>query len=441
MSSEDILDHGVLEEAVSPLVLNSGHPHSHVTRRSPIQHVGQPHGSYNSVPNSLPGTRLQNKRALANANRPPLERACSFPERGLGRAGTPGSNESNGSGGHGSRTSIDKSPVVAAIYESKDGLRERTQHNGSATASGSDNRYGSPPSYNHALQQQHHHQQHQQHHQPSSHAAYQYHRAKSTPDRTRKLYGSPDLVSSLEMLPDETSPMMRGASSRDRLSDELLTDMNNVPQIDEAITPPSSPPPTMPLQSSHATAVAALREPFHIRVAHKIAESTTRAASKRFSSLKLRRNFTLGRSVSKSMRNTRSRPRTAELDSPTSLNANPTITVTMDQDRDDDSIMSDYLNPEKNYYKDRNIHFIGDDLSLYGTPKEEPSPLKEPDVVSTSKVGSSTSYLKDQIIAFFQPSDNKLAMKLFGNKNALMKEKMRQRAAGNWVIHPCSNFR
>lgn len=56
--------------------------------------------------------------------------------------------------------------------------------------------------------------------------------------------------------------------------------------------------------------------------------------------------------------------------------------------------------------------------------------------------GSSTSsYLRDQIISFFQPSDNKLAMKLFGNKNALMKEKMRQKAAGNWVIHPCSNFR
>lgn len=61
---------------------------------------------------------------------------------------------------------------------------------------------------------------------------------------------------------------------------------------------------------------------------------------------------------------------------------------------------------------------------------------------TTVSGGSSTSsYLRDQIISFFQPSDNKLAMKLFGNKNALMKEKMRQKAAGNWVIHPCSNFR
>lgn len=60
---------------------------------------------------------------------------------------------------------------------------------------------------------------------------------------------------------------------------------------------------------------------------------------------------------------------------------------------------------------------------------------------SPSGASSATNYLKDQIGSFFQVSDNKLAMKLFGNKNALLKEKMRQKAAGNWVIHPCSNFR
>jgi len=54
---------------------------------------------------------------------------------------------------------------------------------------------------------------------------------------------------------------------------------------------------------------------------------------------------------------------------------------------------------------------------------------------------SAGTFLKDQIVSFFQVSDNKLALKLFGNKNALQKEKLRQRAAGNWVIHPCSNFR
>uniref|UniRef100_A0A1I8GHE7 Cyclic nucleotide-binding domain-containing protein n=1 Tax=Macrostomum lignano TaxID=282301 RepID=A0A1I8GHE7_9PLAT len=54
---------------------------------------------------------------------------------------------------------------------------------------------------------------------------------------------------------------------------------------------------------------------------------------------------------------------------------------------------------------------------------------------------STSSYLKEQFFAFFQPSDNKLAMKLFGNKNALLKEKRRQQQSGKWIIHPCSNFR
>lgn len=49
--------------------------------------------------------------------------------------------------------------------------------------------------------------------------------------------------------------------------------------------------------------------------------------------------------------------------------------------------------------------------------------------------------LKEQFFAFFQPSDNRLAMKLFGNKNALMKERERQQQHGRFVIHPCSNFR
>ncbi|KAL3233239.1 hypothetical protein MRX96_022877 [Rhipicephalus microplus] len=51
------------------------------------------------------------------------------------------------------------------------------------------------------------------------------------------------------------------------------------------------------------------------------------------------------------------------------------------------------------------------------------------------------SFMRNQLEALFQPSDNKLAMKLFGSKKALMKERIRQKAAGHWIIHPCSNFR
>jgi len=54
---------------------------------------------------------------------------------------------------------------------------------------------------------------------------------------------------------------------------------------------------------------------------------------------------------------------------------------------------------------------------------------------------ASTGFLKEQIGALLQPSDNRLATKLFGNSRALTKEKLRQRATGRWIVHPCSNFR
>ena len=90
--------------------------------------------------------------------------------------------------------------------------------------------------------------------------------------------------------------------------------------------------------------------------------------------------------------------------------------------------------------------FRGNETVLFGKNKDDmiTPPIKESmEFGNTLKTPpmSATDYLKDQIISFFQPSDNKLAMKLFGNKNALDREKLRQKEAGNWVIHPCSNFR
>lgn len=73
-----------------------------------------------------------------------------------------------------------------------------------------------------------------------------------------------------------------------------------------------------------------------------------------------------------------------------------------------------------------------DDISLYGTPKEELGP---------ALAEAKASFMRNQIEALFQPSDNKLAMKLFGSKKALMKERIRQKESGHWIIHPCSNFR
>jgi len=126
----------------------------------------------------------------------------------------------------------------------------------------------------------------------------------------------------------------------------------------------------------------------------------------------------------------------------------PMLTVT--HDVDEDSLISDYITPSPYFsFGGKDVDRLaspfanlGDDISLYGTPKEEMSPFRELEAATTHRASTSpTNYLRDQIVAFFQPSDNKLAMKLFGNKNALMKEKLRQSAAGNWVIHPCSNFR
>ncbi|XP_059165067.1 potassium/sodium hyperpolarization-activated cyclic nucleotide-gated channel 4-like isoform X1 [Physella acuta] len=120
---------------------------------------------------------------------------------------------------------------------------------------------------------------------------------------------------------------------------------------------------------------------------------------------------------------------------------NPSITITLDSDSD--SVYSDYLSPEINYKNHENkVQFLGDETSLYGTPKEElPAEKDTASIDALTKNTSAKSYLKEQIMNFFQPSDNKLAMKLFGNKTALIKEKMRHKRVGNWVIHPCSNFR
>ncbi|XP_017769311.1 PREDICTED: potassium/sodium hyperpolarization-activated cyclic nucleotide-gated channel 3 isoform X4 [Nicrophorus vespilloides] len=104
---------------------------------------------------------------------------------------------------------------------------------------------------------------------------------------------------------------------------------------------------------------------------------------------------------------------------------------------DETLLIPDFLTNDMNYKGSTGkVHFGVDDASLYGTPKEEPGPTP-----MGSTEASKQSFLKNQLQALFQPTDNKLAMKLFGSKKALMKERIRQKAAGHWVIHPCSSFR
>ncbi|KAF5404082.1 hypothetical protein PHET_02413 [Paragonimus heterotremus] len=99
-------------------------------------------------------------------------------------------------------------------------------------------------------------------------------------------------------------------------------------------------------------------------------------------------------------------------------------------------------------------------LSMLGEPKSMSSKMvqsdldvkkaevrtcdEEADTCSLKTLGekpSTSSYLKEQFFSFFQPTGNKLAMKLFGTKRALNKEKLRQERQGKWIVHPCSNFR
>lgn len=107
---------------------------------------------------------------------------------------------------------------------------------------------------------------------------------------------------------------------------------------------------------------------------------------------------------------------------------------------DDDDFVDYFIKPEEQVNLTNNAHmqFIGDNASLFGMTKDEAIGIE---IEPTKSGTSTTNYLKDQLVSFFQPSDNKLAMKLFGNRNALLKERMRQKATGNWVIHPCSDFR
>jgi hypothetical protein len=52
-----------------------------------------------------------------------------------------------------------------------------------------------------------------------------------------------------------------------------------------------------------------------------------------------------------------------------------------------------------------------------------------------------TSTIVNYFMDLLKPSDNKLAMKLFGSRKGVLKERLRQQRAGHCIIHPCSNFR
>lgn len=99
-----------------------------------------------------------------------------------------------------------------------------------------------------------------------------------------------------------------------------------------------------------------------------------------------------------------------------------------------DSIVNDYLSPTliNKVGKNSGVH-VGDEISLFGIPRE-PDPMHDIQV-------RKPSFIEIHFLSMFQPTENRIAMKLFGSKKALQDEQNRQRAAGLLIIHPLSKFR
>ena len=106
------------------------------------------------------------------------------------------------------------------------------------------------------------------------------------------------------------------------------------------------------------------------------------------------------------------------------LPTNPPITVTIQPQNH----LNDQLEKENTFHDDQicspeNIHFNQQKISSHDSSFKNTSTI--------------VNYLMDLL----KPSDNKLAMKLFGSRKGVLKERLRQQRAGHCIIHPCSNFR
>ncbi|XP_051990394.1 potassium/sodium hyperpolarization-activated cyclic nucleotide-gated channel 2-like [Xyrauchen texanus] len=55
--------------------------------------------------------------------------------------------------------------------------------------------------------------------------------------------------------------------------------------------------------------------------------------------------------------------------------------------------------------------------------------------------GSQTSFMQRQFSSMLQPGVNKFSLRLYGSQKAVEKEQERVKSAGNWIIHPYSDFR
>lgn len=107
------------------------------------------------------------------------------------------------------------------------------------------------------------------------------------------------------------------------------------------------------------------------------------------------------------------------------LPTNPPITVTIQPQTtlNNETISKDNSLHDDQIYSPDHLHIIN----------------KKRSSLDTSLKGTST--IVNYFMDLLKPSDNKLAMKLFGSKKGVLKERLRQQRSGHCIIHPCSNFR
>lgn len=180
------------------------------------------------------------------------------------------------------------------------------------------------------------------------------------------------------------------------------------------------------------------------------AESNTPAP---LSSMKCNKNGECRRdSGTGSLRSIMSKPdgnKRAACNSTTSMDGTTTPIGSLTQDAGTTPVSSGV--PEK---KDSKVSFSNApsrkaSSSIHGTqqqPRNSVTFLKSEDgpqiVAEDSETrGSQASFMQRQFSSMLQPGVNKFSLRMYGSQKAVEKEQERVKSAGNWIIHPYSDFR
>lgn len=73
--------------------------------------------------------------------------------------------------------------------------------------------------------------------------------------------------------------------------------------------------------------------------------------------------------------------------------------------------------------------------------KQEDGPPIVPAAEDAEPRGSQASFMQRQFSSMLQPGVNKFSLRMYGSQKAVEKEQERVKSAGNWIIHPYSDFR